>query len=170
MLPPQAGSLGAGSPGLMLLGYAGPVTPVDTTMNFGLTYFAMLTLLGLKLPYMVGWVFGLYANPTVFTPSSVASIYTTSGNVPTFAGYAPIPVTAWSAAYQNGLNQILTTAPLAVWMPSNTSTPGPVSGYYVLDAGGNLVGAQANPLGTVTVGATLQPFAVYPSFMEQPIG
>jgi hypothetical protein len=164
----QSGSLGVGELGAMSLGFSLPPEGMDTTMALGLTYYAMLQLLNAKALYMANWTIGLYALPTPFTPTSTASDFTSSANVPTFTGYSPQPLGPWSAAFLAGA-KVQKQAPLVVWTPGNTLNPGPVYGFYVLDAGGNLVGAQDNPAGPTVVGGTLQPFAVFPIFREQAI-
>jgi hypothetical protein len=159
--------LGVGVPGIMVLGSGEEQEGIDTQLTLGLTYYIRLRLLNAKSLVMAGWTVGLYALPTPFTPTTDASVYTTSSNVPTFTGYAPQSVGPWTAAFlASGVVQ--KQAPLVVWTPTNTLNPGPVYGYYLLDSTGALVGAQDNPAGPITVGGTLQPFAVFPIFKEQP--
>lgn len=169
VLPSSSGSFGAGSLGLMGLGGGVPISGVDTRMNLGLTYYAMIQLLGAKLSYMSSWEIGLYAQSTVFNPTLTVSAYDTGAQVPTFAGYAVQSLGPWSSAYLSSLNQVETNAPLVVWTPTSTASPGPVAGFYITDGSGALVGAQENPSGPITVGATLTPFAVAPLFQEASI-
>jgi hypothetical protein len=166
---PGWGILGIGSPGVMVLG-TGPVSEgMDTRMAMGLTYAIMIRLLNAKSLVMAGWTIGLYALSTPFTPTLTASAYTSFGQVPTFTGYAPQSLGPWSAAFLDAQSNVQVVAPLVVWTPGNTVSPGPVAGFYVLDSSGNLVGAQENPAGPITVGATLQPFSVFPIFREAPV-
>lgn len=135
-------------------------------MSLGLTYFAMKKLLDAKSLYMANWTIGLYATSTPFNPTRVVSDYTSGGNVPSFNTYAPQPVGLWSAAFMDAMNRVIVQAPLVVWTPVNALAPGPVWGYYLLDAAGNLVGAQDNPAGPIVVGGNLLPFTVFPQFQE----
>lgn len=169
MLPPTSGSFGAGLLGLMDLSSGEEVSGVDTTMALGLTYYAMMKLLNAKLPYMSGWTIGLYAISTPFNATRVASDYTSPAQVPTFQGYAPQSLGPWPFAVLTAQNQVVVNAPLVTWTPTGTTTPGPVAGFYVLDSLGQLVGAQENPAGVITVGANVQPFAVAPIFEEKAI-
>lgn len=169
ILPPGSGSFGAGLLGMMGMASGVPISSEDTTLAIGLTYYAMKQLLGQKLAYMNAWTIGLYKTSTAFNPTLTESAYTASAQVPSFQGYNPKSLGTWSAAYLDGSNNVLTNAPLVVWTPTGTSSPGPVAGFYVLDGGGNLVGAQENPSGPIIVGATLAPFAVAPMFQEQAI-
>jgi len=163
------GILGFSPLGSFTMGGTPPVAGVNTTMALGLTYFSMIQLLSAKSTYMAGWVIGLYKLPTVFNPTRVASDYNTGANLVNFSGYTTQALAPWTAAGLDAQNRVLVTAPLVVWTPTNVLSPCPVAGFYILDGAGQLVGAQENPAGPIVVGGTLQPFSIFPQFLEQAI-
>jgi hypothetical protein len=166
---PSWGVLGIGVLGELTPGVGPGPEEEDTTVALGLTYYAMRKLLDAKLPYMSGWTMGLYALVTAWSPTRSASDYTAAPQVPTFDGYMVKPLGPWPFSILTAQNEVQVNAPLVVWTITGLSHPGPVAGFYVLDALGQLVGAQANPAGVVIVGGTVQPFSVAPIFKEQQI-
>ena len=140
--------------------------------SYGMGYF-----LGIKVAYAFpGMYFRLFTSNIV--PAYTDTIDTYNPYEATFDGYAAQPMpTSWSSAVISNPPPAATISALSsvVFLPTGTTTPNQVYGYYVTDgdatpgSGTVLYFAELNPTGPVTVGGDYVPYVIAPVFGEQSI-
>jgi hypothetical protein len=101
-----------------------------------------------------------YSNNHVPADGDVAATYTEN----TYPGYAGIALNAWSIPALDGSNKASTNMPSQVWTGGAIITPQNIYGVYVTDAGGNLLYAELNPAGVVSMAVAGQTYAYTPVF------
>lgn len=121
---------------------------------------ALVTLLDDLQSERDTWVMGLYTNNYTPLETSVIGDFTEA----TFGGYSRVAVDAWGAAFWSSGGWAESDAALATFTATGAGLPVTVYGYFLLDAGGNVVGAERNPAGGVTLSTAGQVFPVWPRF------
>jgi len=82
----------------------------------------------------------------------------------TFSGYAEITLNTWTAAALNASNKAETSMAAQTWTVAAGGVSNTVYGIYVVDAAGNLLYAEANPAGPVTLNTIGQFYSYLPRF------
>jgi hypothetical protein len=94
------------------------------------------------------WVAGLFINDITPTPATVAEDF----SVPTWTGYAPLPLTAWGLPYLNtDGNAEMAHAPLVYLAITPAEPVATVYGYFVVDGLGRLIWSDRLPSDPVPV-------------------
>lgn len=61
----------------------------------------------------------------------------------TFDGYAAKTISAWEAAYLNGNAAVSNGTTVESWVPTGTTTPNTVAGYWLVGGNGSYLGGEA---------------------------
>lgn len=81
-----------------------------------------------------------------------------------YPGYAEITLTGWPAAALDGSNRASVALALRTWTAGAVVTPEDVFGIYVVSAAGNLLYAEKDPSGPITVSTAGQVTGYVPVF------
>jgi hypothetical protein len=81
-------------------------------------------------------------------------------------GYAAITTNSWAAVAQNAANQAETDEIVRTWTFTGSGLPVTIYGVFFLDVGGNLMFAELNPTGGITITAAGQTFSYQPVMVE----
>lgn len=106
----------------------------------------------------------LHAFVANHTPVAADTAATYNAIEAAFGGYAAITLNLWSAAFTNVSDVAQTIEAVRTWTTTGAGLPTTVFGIYVLDSGGQLVYAELNPAGGVTLTAAAQIFSYIPIF------
>jgi len=84
-----------------------------------------------------------------------------------FDGYARIPLTGWSAPALNGDFKAQTDLPAQIFTMTGSTTPNDIYGVFVVDGSGNLLYAELDPSGPVTMDTDGQFYGYVPRFTNE---
>jgi len=84
-----------------------------------------------------------------------------------FDGYSRINLTGWPAATLDGNNKASTELAFKTFTMTGITTPNDVYGIFVLDGLGNLLYAERNPGGPVTMNTNGQTYSYKPVFTDR---
>lgn len=121
------------------------------------------TLKGLDL-LVAAWLEGatlrLYSNNHTPADADTVGDYTEC----TFPGYAAISLTGWSGAALNGSNKAETVLGPQTFTGGSIVTPEDIYGIFVTDVDGDLIDAEINPAGVVSMSLAGQTYSYTPKF------
>lgn len=125
--------------------------PYDSTLEF---------LDSLVANLLDGADLHLYSNNHAPANADVVGDYTEC----TFPGYAAINLTGWPSASLDASNRASVELALQTFTGGTIITPEDIYGIYVTDAVGNLLYAELNPAGVVSMASNGQSFSYLPRF------
>lgn len=100
----------------------------------------------------------LYKNDYTPTDATVIADLTEAD----FTGYARIDLDGWTAAFLNAANIAEMRETLRTFTATGGATANTIYGYFILDAGGNLMAVQRNPAGGQVINGAGQVYPVWP--------
>lgn len=121
-------------------------------------YAALVVYLQNNKTYLNGLTLRLFQNNHTPDGADVAGDYTEA----TFSGYAAVALNNWGNAFQNGSDQGEIDETVRIFTCTGPSPSNAIYGYYVTDGSGNLVWAERNPAGPVTINTAGQTYSVLP--------
>jgi len=122
---------------------------------------SLIVLMTIRDSLLMNCTLRLYSNNHTPADGDDVTDYTEA----TFPGYAGIPMTTWSAAALNASNKAEVAEAAQIFTAGVIITPEDIYGIFVTDdSSGDLIYAEENPAGPVTMSAFGQTFSYLPRF------
>lgn len=109
----------------------------------------------------------LHAYTTNYTPTNADVAATYLAMEASFGGYSPITLNSWGASFLNGANQAETDEAIRTWSATGSGLPVTIYGIFVLSNSGDLLYAELNPLGGITLVNPGDAFSYQPVFTDE---
>lgn len=130
--------------------------PYDSTLQINDTIIAAL---------LEGGELRLYSNN--HTPANGDALDGSDYTECTFPGYAAITLTGWPASSLDASNRASSQLAFQTFTAGTIVSPEDVYGIYVMSVGGDLVYAELNPGGVVSIAVTGQVFQYRPVYTHK---